>query len=302
MPLSPAQRITFIRECARLLDKYEWSEIDLVLGQFGASTSPYGAGTKTDYVVEMLKNEKHDVLQHLHHYLTSEAGGTRPGDSPWSSNRARLFSSHLAAYREEVGNVARSLERFGVECFVAHDSIEPSKEWQAVIEAGLSACDAMVAFLHPGFLESKWCDQEVGWAMGRRIPVLPLNYGIHPYGFLGKYQDHPALGKHENLVARFVAEWMSKTPVLKDRMAASLSYAFERSISWNHTRTLVPMLEEVDVFNDEELNALERAAVENQEVRQCDVYGTSGPDWVAAFVGKRRKPVVPSDWSDESPF
>ncbi len=201
-----------------------------------------------------------------------------------------------------MGEVASGLDRFGIESFVAHDSIEPSKEWQAVIEAGLQDCDAMVVFLHSGFLESKWCDQEVGWAMGRHIPVLPLNYGLHPYGFLGKLQDQPCVGRKEPFIARDIAIWASKVPELKGRMAASLSYAFERSISFNHTRTLAPMLEQVDTFNEEELDAIERAVVTNPQVRECDVAGTSGTEWVKAFVAKRRQPAASASWPDEPPF
>jgi hypothetical protein len=37
MPLTPGERIAKIRESATLLDKQEWAEIDLVLGQHGLS-------------------------------------------------------------------------------------------------------------------------------------------------------------------------------------------------------------------------------------------------------------------------
>lgn len=302
MAITVGQRITVIRECAHLLDKYEWGEIDFILSQFGAPTSNNAHGGKSEYVLDMLKGEKEATIVGLHSYLTQQADGSRPGDSPWTSDRLRLFCSHLATERTHVGEVSRGLERFGIEPFVAHDSIEPSKEWQAVIEAGLQDCDVMVVFLHQGFLASKWCDQEVGWAMGRHIPVLPLNYGAHPHGFLAKLQDQPCVGKAEPFIARDVAAWASKVPALKGRMAASLSYAFERSVSWNHTRTLVPMLDSVDVFNDDELDALERAAVVNTQVRDCDVFGTPGPTWVTSFVRQRRKPVASPGWSDEPPF
>lgn len=39
MALSPAQRIVLIRESATLLDKQEWEDIDLILGQFGLPIS-----------------------------------------------------------------------------------------------------------------------------------------------------------------------------------------------------------------------------------------------------------------------
>jgi nucleoside 2-deoxyribosyltransferase len=56
-------------------------------------------------------------------------------------------------------------------------NIEPTKEWQNEIEAALSTCDALVALLHPGFHVSMWTDQEIGYAMGRGIPVYSVGFG-----------------------------------------------------------------------------------------------------------------------------
>ena len=52
-------------------------------------------------------------------------------------------------------------------------------------------CDALVALLHDGFKQSDWCDQEVGVAFGRSIPVAPVSIDIDPYGFLGTFQAIP---------------------------------------------------------------------------------------------------------------
>jgi hypothetical protein len=83
------------------------------------------------------------------------------------SARQGVFS-HVHTNRHFVGQVKRRLaERHGMDAFVAHDDIDPSKHWREVIKTGLSTCDMFVVFLDPGFHESQWCDQEVGWALAR---------------------------------------------------------------------------------------------------------------------------------------
>lgn len=308
MSLTPSERIALIRECATLLDKQDWTEVDLVLGQFGLPTSDYDVPeTKAAYVIQMVKDAADESLSSLHGFLVDEAGGSgHPGRGPWTGENLRLFCSHLATQKHIVGQVREDLARFGVEAFVAHDSIEPSKEWAQVIEHALADCDAMIVFLHDGFRESSWCDHEVGWVLGRQRPVLPLNYGIHPYGFLGKYQDQPCQDAVPSKVADFVLDWLIKTPSLHGRLSHGLVNAFVNSGSWNFTRRVAPLLDQIASVTDDDLTHMEKAARDNVDVRECAVTGAkSGPEWVADFVSARRGPSAPATWvdgNDEPPF
>src|SRR5262249_54560409 len=74
------------------------------------------------------------------------------------------------------------------DAFVAHEDIEPSLEWQDVIEEALKTCGAMVAWLTPDFPTSDWTDQEIGYCLARETLVIPVRVGLDPYGFVGKYQ------------------------------------------------------------------------------------------------------------------
>ena len=100
----------------------------------------------------------------------------------------RLFLSHISRYKAEAAALKDDLRLFGVSCFVAHKDIEPLKEWQDEIELALASMDALAALLTPGFHESLWTDQEVGFAYARQVQILPLRLGLDPYGFLGKFQ------------------------------------------------------------------------------------------------------------------
>lgn len=296
MALSTGDRIDMIRECATLMANME--DIDLILSEYGASTSNwYDEITPRDYVAKMLADADSGILSAIYDYVTRRSDTSRPGQSPWKTDQLRLFCSHLAKHRGLIGEVGSSLQRFGIEPFVAHDSIEPSKEWQQVIEAGLREADAMIVFLHDGFIESRWCDQEVGWAMGRRIPILCLNYGQHPYGFLGKYQDEACLHLRPSQVAERVGDWASRIPTLQGRMGTGLARSFEQSRSWDGTRTLVTMLDRIPSLTEDELQMLERGAASNTQVSQVTIPDgkdkwIAGPEWVAAYAKSRRPPVL----------
>lgn len=286
--LTSGQRIDIIKECATLLGKSDFSEIDLVLYQYGLSTAHEWSGDARSYVMAMLGEESDDALTALNSYLTRESDRSSPGESPFRANRLRLFMSHLATQREFVGHVGAALQLFGVESFVAHDAIEPSLEWQAVIEAALTDCDAMVLFLHPGIITSPWCDQEVGWAFGRRRPILPLKFESDPYGFMGKLQAQHCAGKSAVQVSNAIAQWLVKTSTLHTAMATSLSWDFAILPSWDFTRRLAPLLRAIPNFAEDQLGLLEEAARINIDVRDCFIDGMPGPAWVDSFAKERR--------------
>jgi hypothetical protein len=90
---------------------------------------------------------------------------------------------------------------FGITAFVAHNDIQPTKEWQEEIKKGLFSMKALAAILTPGFRESNWTDQETGLAIGRDVLVMAIMRGIDPYGFIAKYQGLQGAGKTVRQVA-----------------------------------------------------------------------------------------------------
>jgi len=106
----------------------------------------------------------------------------------WGSGHIRLFFSHKAEYKQQASQLKAALERYGIACFVAHQDIHPTEEWQREIEYALGTMDALVALLTPDFHESDWTDQEIGTALGCGVPVIAVRLGLDPYGFIGKRQ------------------------------------------------------------------------------------------------------------------
>lgn len=180
-----------MKEIAQRLGREAWPLIDLTLKQFNLPITDSWSGTSDAYVMRMIEDEQDqpllDLAQHLGFSLEPLAS-SRIEPAFWRKGMFRIFITHLAAHKKWAGQLQEALLPFGISGFVAHNDIEPTTEWQNQIEIALSTCDALVALLHEKFHESKWTDQEIGFAMGRGVPVFSVRFGETPYGFIGRFQ------------------------------------------------------------------------------------------------------------------
>ena len=122
----------------------------------------------------------------------------------WREHYVRVFAGHIHEEAGFVSGVQAELCDYGVDVFVAHNDISPSLQWQAEIEEALGSCQACAVFMHDGFRESAWTDQEVGYAIGRCAKMIPLTFGNNPHGFLARYQGANCAGRSEAKVACFI--------------------------------------------------------------------------------------------------
>ena len=134
---------------------------------------------------------------------SSETFSMRPNvdSSMWKDGYFRLFISHLTDNKSSASNLKKCLRKFGIDCFVAHEDIDVTKEWEIEIENALFSMDALCAIIVPDFVNSKWCDQEVGIALGQHKLVIPIAKDKFPYGFLEKYQALKSSNKKANEIA-----------------------------------------------------------------------------------------------------
>ncbi|RKE60518.1 toll/interleukin-1 receptor domain-containing protein [Microbacterium sp. AG238] len=179
-----------------------------------------------------------------------------------------LFASHLASQRALTGEVGEHLARWGVKLFVAHDSIEPDEEWQPEIERALRTADAGVVFLFPGFIESRWCDQEVGWLLGREVPTYALKFqGEDPYGPLGKKQAFTVRsGMTAAQVGDAIMDWIATKPALASGLDASLVAALQASGSFRKTDQIWERLHSASGLGVTEVGGLLTAVRDNDQV------------------------------------
>lgn len=106
----------------------------------------------------------------------------------WGIGGYRIFLSHKTEVKREAAELKNQMGFFGISAFVAHEDIVPTEEWQDEIENALASMDAFVALMSGAFHESFWTDQEVGYAVGRGVPLVAVRLERDPYGFIGKFQ------------------------------------------------------------------------------------------------------------------
>jgi hypothetical protein len=176
-----------------------------------------------------------------------------------------------------------ALAPFQIAAFVAHDDIEPTKEWQAEIETALRTMDALVAIISPEFVLSKWCDQEVGIAIGRNKLVVPLRVGSDPHGFLGKFQGLQTKGSDASAIAKQLFEILLKNDITGPRIADSLIDRLAASTSWASAKATTAQLSQVRTLTTNQAGRLLRALESNTEV--SDAIGV--PEQIRTLISQR---------------
>ena len=183
----------------------------------------------------------------------------------WEPGYFRLFISHTNKNKLIASQLQRKLLDYGITSFVAHEDIEPSKEWMTEIELALSTMDGLLALVTEDFNSSKWCDQEVGIAIGRKIFVLPIRFKSDPYGFIGKYQavTFTDLEKAtETIIDIFIGNDKSKS-----KMANAIVLVFCKSNNFAEAKSNCALLEKVaNLLTDEMKDRLTKACSDNSQI------------------------------------
>lgn len=185
----------------------------------------------------------------------------------WEKDRFRLFISHTSSAKEHAFKLKISLIQYYISCFVAHEDIEPTKEWQIEIEKALTSMDAITALITAEFNSSCWCDQEVGFAIGRKRLVIPIRMGHDPYGFFGKYQGLSGKKKNSDQIASEIFTVIAKHNLTKIRMATLLVERLALSNTYAESKGIIDYLERSPVITSEMGKKMQKAIEENDKVR-----------------------------------
>jgi hypothetical protein len=268
--MKPLDRISLIDRIGReLQSRMTFAEIDAYLKAHGMDvkkpTTP-GMNSKWVYTKELLADEKDGVILNIaeeldvpHNYAVAEPDRALQATF-WEASHFRLFLSHLSSFKKTTGLLQATLRGYGISAFVAHVDIEPTREWQDEIEAGLFSMDALAAILMPGFKESNWTDQEVGIAVGRGVLVIPIMRGLDPYGFVSKYQGLNANGKTVAEVADAIFRILVASPKTRARMISCLVECTAQTMSEDDAIAMLEHLTSVKELPSAYLQKLRDAA------------------------------------------
>ena len=269
MYLDPSQRIKIISKISKKLGLEIWSITDLTLEQFGCPTTDlFNGASQEDYIVRMISDVQDDVLIALATHLELSTGTSKEIVAPqlWTDSCLRLFVSHLTQHQQVAADLKSFLLTYGVDAFVAHADIKPSIEWRNEIELALSTCDVLIAMLHEGFNKSEWTDQEVGFAIGRRLPVLSIQFNQPPYGFIGRFQAFNGNGKSPAALAKEVFDMLCADERTRDKVAESVIAQFESSGSFKDAKFNISLLENLGVWTQNYSERIESALKDNSQI------------------------------------
>ena len=184
----------------------------------------------------------------------------------WEPEKIKLFISHKADYKKYVKYLSDVLSERNITCFVAHEDIEPTKEWQDEIEKALWTMDAFLAYLTDDFQGGNWTSQEIGFAVAREVPIIPLKLqNLDPYGFIGKIQAVPRTDDVYALATK-IADILVKKLENEGHIREIIINSFIKSYSYEVSTNNFEQLKAIDSFSNDELDEMAKAYNENNQL------------------------------------
>ena len=313
--MKPGEVVRLTKETAQSLIERDKADMQLILRKHGAKTWDFESDwnrelTPYEYAIESLDSLTPDELIFIHEYVIGEdaaPSAVTRGAEIWGDSPARGFISHHHSQGRLAGSLREvMITRYGIDAFVAHENIDTSFRWRDSIRAGLDTCHFLVALLDDQFHSSQWCDQEVGWAFGRNIPVIPVRTSpadIRRDGFLEEVQDcslAPQLGKGEYFLAHEVLQTIVRDSRTREVGVEALIEALVNSYSFDQTRRLWGLISELPYLETNNIRRLEFAVETNSQVYQANVNGRDLSILVSELASKFAPKAT--SWPEVAPF
>lgn len=190
-------------------------------------------------------------------------------DRLWGTYPVRVFLSHKSSCKVETRSLQVALQRCGVGSFVAHEDIEPTRDWVLEIERALFSMDCLVALLTDDYRNSAWTDQEVGVAIGRGVPLVAVRLGTDPYGLMGKSQGLGGCSWSDTTaMASKIFDVLAKKLPDQSSLIESAILAYRKSASFADSEWKVKnLLSRFSRLNESQISRLVESQGENKQNR-----------------------------------
>lgn len=232
-------------------------------------------------------------------------------DRIWKSDTIKVFISHRDTHKADAHTLAEHLTKFGVSSFVAHDSIEPDEEWQGEIEKALQSMDVLLAFITDDLFDSAWTNQEIGFALGRSIPIVSIKVSTKdPVGFINKRQaingkpDAPE--ENAKKVWATIEKRLSGKPIFKK----AIIQRFINSTSFREAKVRFLPVAKLGNLTEDQVSSLVHAFNTNDQISGS--YGLKDGNWFLNILNQNSSKthticdnkvvIVPPKIEDEIPF
>jgi hypothetical protein len=224
-----SEKLALVDRIGRELQaRFGYVEINAYFAEFKISPPPQGVGSNSKWVYSMaaLQGVPTDTviaiaedlgLQNLH----AQHGVSSAPESWAGTKQFRLFISHIAKHKDRATRLKDCLVTYSISGFVAHEDINPTLEWQVEIERALYNMDAFLAIHTPGFKDSFWTQQEIGFALGRGVKIISFKMGEDPTGFISKQQALARRNRTAEEIAKEVDAILAMDPLTSPKLKAA---------------------------------------------------------------------------------
>ncbi len=257
-----------------LQKRMTYTEIDNYFKSYNIPTNHNPTyNSKRIYVKEILPNIDDEIILEIakeleiQHPEIEDSAQNIMDLSFWKPGYFKLFISHLASFKQTVGHLKKELEKYGISAFVAHEDIEPTKEWIEEIEKALFSMEAFCVVLMPDIKKSDWIEQEIGAAIGRNILIIPIHKGLDPYGFIGKYQALQSKNKNIGEVAENIFNIISKHSKTKLQYLNVILELILLSNTAEEGTKLLDILNKIPNVSREKIAILRKRVIENKNLQ-----------------------------------
>ncbi len=232
-------------------------------------------------------------------------------DRIWKSDSIKLFISHRDTHKADAHSLAEHLTEFGVSSFVAHDSIEPDEEWQGEIEKALQSMDVLLAFITDDLFDSAWTNQEIGFALGRSIPIVSIKVSTKdPVGFINKRQAINGKSDSQQENAKKIWATIEKRLSGKPIFNKAIIQRFINSNSFKEAKERFFSVAKLGSLTEDQIASLVDAFNTNDQISGS--YGLKDGNWFLKIlnqssskthaISNNKVVIVPPKTEDEIPF
>lgn len=164
-----------------------------------------------------------------------------------------VFISYSTDDKVSAGKLKKYLYTYcGFNCFLAHEDILISQEWEAKIIESLNVSDIFIPLISEYSKNSIYVNQEIGLALAYKKPILPLKLSkIYPFGFISRVQAMNLFSTdHQFIITITLQIFLSlvadvRFNYLKNKAINSVIYALSQSDSFQSSRIIMRLLIEL---------------------------------------------------------
>lgn len=206
-------------------EKYDNQDLEIFFGHYKLDIVWYGWGNnKEDYDVDIkqtLAKASNEILISISSELeTGSEYIVKEYPQVWKNSKKSLkvFISHLSSNKEVAQALKEALKPYYIDCFVAHEDIMPTLEWQVEIIKALNTMDVFISLHCENFKNSVWCQQEIGIAYAKNIKIIPIKFDgkEDPCGFISKIQGLHRRKKDRNALAKEIVAIIKESSMTKE--------------------------------------------------------------------------------------